>query len=451
MQLSKTPETHGHAPVNPPQMATSLDGLGVPTYVAEALLLKLLNVEPKINLLQLTQKLAISSNLIQLLINQMREHGYIEVLQPDSLKTPVNGAQGLNSSILRYQLTSSGEEQAKAALKKDGYVGPVPVPLRDYQYMAKQQSLRHSPITQDLLREALKDVYGANQYVDLIGPAINSGRAILFYGDPGTGKSYIANRIIRSLNTPIYIPYAVFISGNIVRLFTPQHHHELAPSSEQAEIFFNQHHDRRWVLCSRPLVQVGGELTMNMLEVSKCEATDAWLAPLQMMANNGIFIIDDFGRQAMPTDRLLNRWIVPMEYQIDYLSLPNGQQATIPFVTTLIFSTNLTPREIGDPAFLRRLGYKVHFPPLEAHDYQALWQAQCDLQNFLFDEAPLQHLLLLHKRDQVAYYPCIPKDITRICHDLMVYKKLETRLTPVLVESAWQIYFSDEQLKRIAL
>ncbi|MFV0576198.1 MAG: AAA family ATPase [Vibrio sp.] len=445
MSLKSSTKQRDYISIQPPKMPTSLMGLGIPTNVVESLILKLLHLEPRMTLLKLSQSLAISSNIIQAIVNQLRVNGMVEVLQPDTTKISTHGVQGINSAVFRYQLTIYGEEQAKRALNQDGYIGPIPVSLNDYERMVRQQSLRKFPITQSILKNALKDVYGIDNFVDLIGPGINSGRAVLFYGEAGTGKSYIANRIIRSLNSAVYIPYSVYIAGNIVRLFTHQHHKAINQENETSDLFFHQNHDRRWVLCERPMVQVGGELTMNMLEVSKSESTSTWLAPLQMMANNGIFIVDDLGRQAMPISHLLNRWIVPMEYEIDYLSLPNGQQSNVPFVTTLIFSTNLSPKQIGDPAFLRRLGYKVNFLPLSESNYKDLWLAECRLKRFIFDCEPMNYLLKLHKKHQVNYYPCIPKDLTQICNDMMIYKSMKTRLTTSLVESAWQVYFSDLQ------
>ncbi|MDF5457275.1 AAA family ATPase, partial [Vibrio parahaemolyticus] len=173
----------------------------------------------------------------------------------------------------------------------------------------------------------------------------------------------------------VFIPYAIYADGNIIKVFSEHHHRRLDNSHSQVFVKLETHYDKRWVLCERPNIQVGGELTMDMLEVNHSEHNRVWIAPLQMMANNGILVIDDLGRQAMPVDALLNRWIVPMEYLFDHLALPNGQQVTVPFMLTLAFSSNFAPSKIADPAFLRRLGYKIEFKPLSLTDYQALWMS----------------------------------------------------------------------------
>ncbi len=426
--------------VEAPQVAASLQDLHIPASVVSNLVLKHLAAEPKVNLLKLTQKLGINSNIIESILTQLRAHALVEVLQPELNSNKQHGN-------VRYQLSNLGEQEATRAIQKDAYIGPVPVAMSDYQHMVVQQDLHVKPITQADVNYALRDVYGAPILAEQLGPAINSGRAMLLYGHAGTGKSYVANLLIQALRTSVYIPYAVYAAGNVIRIFSSHHHRPLDHNFSNQEFNFKQHYDRRWVLCSRPMVQVGGELKMDMLEVNHSENNRAWMAPLQMMANNGLFVIDDFGRQTMPIETLLNRWIVPMEYKVDHLSLPNGQQTTIPFVLSLAFSTNLSPSQIGDPAFLRRLGYKIQFYPLHESDYKDLWFDYCEQLAVELDADSFRHLLQLHQQHQVPLLPCLPKDLVGICRDVIRYQGLARQLTPELVDKAWGIYFSQDEDK----
>ncbi|OCH73122.1 AAA family ATPase, partial [Vibrio breoganii] len=330
---------------------SSIEDLGIPEAVVENLIIKQLAANPKSDILYLASLLGIITHSIEDIISTLRKKALVEVFQPTSSSLFSDSVK----SQVRYALSEEGMRQADIAFKKDAYIGPVPVSLKSYNEMVEAQDLRAQLITRPDVERALEDVYGAQRLVPVLGPAINSGRALLLYGHAGTGKSFVAERILNSLNTSVYIPHAVFTAGNIIKVFSEQHHKPIDKNHNKDVISLKSHYDKRWVLCERPNVQVGGELTMDMLEVNHSEHNRIWIAPLQMIANNGILVIDDLGRQPMPVATLLNRWIVPMEYNYDHLSLPNGQQITIPFVLTMAFSTNLNPQKIADPAFLRRL------------------------------------------------------------------------------------------------
>ncbi|MGC9462333.1 ATP-binding protein, partial [Vibrio genomosp. F10] len=331
---------------------------------------------------------------------------------------------------------------ADNAFAKDAYLGPTPISLSEYDQMVKAQDVRARVVTKADVTHALSDVYGADRMISVLGPAINSGRALLLYGDAGTGKTFVATRILNSLNTSVYIPFAVYAAGNIIKVFSPQHHNRVNKNNDQQSLLFKEQFDRRWVLCERPSIQVGGELTMDMLEVNHSEHNRVWMAPLQMMANNGIFIIDDLGRQPMPVDTLLNRWIVPMEYFFDHLSLPNGQQITIPFILTLAFSSNLDPEKISDPAFLRRLGYKIQFYPLKDNEYQMLWEKMAKGKNLSIASSVFESLISLHRQHSVGFYPCLPKDMVGISRDIIAFEDIEPVITPEVLSRAWEVYFT---------
>ncbi|EGA67191.1 hypothetical protein [Vibrio brasiliensis] len=419
-----------------PPVPTSFDELGIPKAVVENLVIKHIAAYPKSDILQLTKLLCINSHMIEDVIAGLRSKSLVEVFQAASSTFSTQ-----STGHVRYGLSESGLQEADIAFVKDAYLGPVPVSLNQYSEMVKAQDVRAQMVNRADVEYALSDVLGAHRMVGVLGPAINSGRALLLYGSAGSGKTFVATKILNSLNTSVYIPYAVFAAGNIIKVFSPQHHKRVTSSDIQS-ITFKEQFDRRWSLCERPSIQVGGELTMDMLEVNHSEHNKVWMAPLQMMANNGIFIIDDLGRQPMPVDTLLNRWIVPMEYFYDYLNLPNGQQISIPFILTLAFSTNLDPEKISDPAFLRRLGYKIQFGPLLEQEYRELWGIISKSKNLSLTEGCFETLFDLHRQHDVGFYPCLPKDIVGISRDIIVFEEVEPVISSEIVSRAWEVYFT---------
>ncbi|EGQ7869514.1 AAA family ATPase [Vibrio parahaemolyticus] len=425
--------------INPPKVPSAVEGLGIPASVVENLVLKHLAAYPKCDLVELTQRLCVVSNIVELALAQLRKRSWVEVYQPTSDKL------SHSYSNVRYSLTELGLAEADIAYRKDPYIGPVPVSLDDYWTVVEGQDLRKNPITRTDVERALSDVFGSEHLIPVLGPAINSGRAMLLYGHAGTGKSYVAARVLNAMSTSVFIPYAIYADGNIIKVFSEHHHRRLDNSHSQVFVKLETHYDKRWVLCERPNIQVGGELTMDMLEVNHSEHNRVWIAPLQMMANNGILVIDDLGRQAMPVDALLNRWIVPMEYLFDHLALPNGQQVTVPFMLTLAFSSNFAPSKIADPAFLRRLGYKIEFKPLSDEDYHALWLSLSqDLQIALAPEF-FDALKQLHCDNNMPNFPCLPKDLLGISRDILVFEGQRKVVSPDLLTRAWGLYFTVDE------
>ncbi|GEA51102.1 hypothetical protein VIN01S_19060 [Vibrio inusitatus NBRC 102082] len=441
--LEKKDYSHKLKPqVSSPPIVSSFDELEIPQAVVENLIIKHLAAYPKSDVLQLAKSLGIVTHLIEDILADLRTKAVIEVFQPSSQSLFSEAAK----SHVRYALSELGQTQADIAFKKDAYIGPVPVSLQSYNSMVKAQDLRINLITRPDVERALDDVYGSQRLIPVLGPAINSGRALLLYGHAGTGKSFVAARILNSLNTSVYIPHAVYAAGNIIKVFSEQHHKPIDDSHDREVISLKSHYDKRWVLCERPNVQVGGELTMDMLEVNHSEHNRIWIAPLQMIANNGILVIDDLGRQPMPVAALLNRWIVPMEYSYDHLSLPSGQQITIPFVLTMAFSTNLDPQKIADPAFLRRLGYKIQFQPLVESDYLKLWSDLSSAKELDLLPSALESLLSLHSLHGIGYFPCLPKDLLGISHDIIQFEQIAPQVDSSILQRAWDLYFTaDEQ------
>ncbi|CAM3861127.1 hypothetical protein VA7868_02714 [Vibrio aerogenes CECT 7868] len=440
MSLAKSSKDSHRVPLKPqavpPKVPTSFSELHIPKVVMENLLIKHLAAYPKSDLLELVGLMAISSHMIKELLEDLRAKSLVEIFQPDKASA---------SGHVRFALSEAGQQEADAAFAKDAYLGPAPVSLDDYDQLVSQQDVRLNDITRPDVEHALKEVIGSERMISLLGPAINSGRALLLYGDAGTGKTFVATRILNSLNTSVFVPYAVYAAGNIIKVFSEQHHKRVRSEQDNMQsLSFKDQYDKRWVLCERPNIQVGGELTMDMLEVNHSEHNRVWLAPLQMMANNGILVIDDLGRQPMPVATLLNRWIVPMEYFFDHLSLPNGQQITIPFILTLAFSTNLDPEGIADPAFLRRLGYKIHFHLLLQDEYHILWEKTTHHRSLRLGETSFETLIQLHQLHEVGFYPCLPKDLVGISRDIIVFEEAPPVITPEIIRQAWAVYFTDD-------
>lgn len=425
--------------ITPPKVPSSIEGLGIPASVVENLVLKHLSAYPKIDLVELTQRLGIVSTIAELALAQLRKRSWVEVYQPTSDK--------LSSSYsnVRYSLTELGLAEADIAFRKDPYIGPIPVSMEEYWSVVQGQDLRKHPITRVDVERALSDVFGSEHLIPILGPAINSGRAMLLYGHAGTGKSYVAARVLNAMSTSVFIPYSVYADGNIIKVFSEYHHRRIDNSHSQVFVKLETHYDKRWVLCERPNIQVGGELTMDMLEVNHSEHNRVWNAPLQMMANNGILVIDDLGRQAMPVDALLNRWIVPMEYLYDHLALPNGQQVTVPFMLTLAFSSNFAPSKIADPAFLRRLGYKIEFSPLEKEDYKALWLSLSGEYEMALAPDFFDTLHQLHRDNDVKFFPCLPKDLLGISRDILVFEGKRKLVSSDILTRAWALYFTVDE------
>lgn len=434
--------------VDPPPVPISVKDLGIPEAVLEHLLLKHLSHETKVDLLGLSSLMGLSTQLIQEILNSLRKRSLIEVFQPNTTVSYSNGDK-LSTSHILYGLSGQGLLEADLAFSKDAYIGPAPVCLESYNRVVAMQDIRKNNISYESVVQALNGVYGSEYMVPVLGPALNSGRALLLYGNSGTGKSYVAAQLLNAFDTSVYIPYAVYASGNIIKVFSELHHRRLDNNASAQTINFSEQYDRRWVLCERPNIQVGGELTMDMLEVNHSESNRVWMAPLQMLANNGLLIIDDLGRQTISVDALLNRWIVPMEYNVDYLVLPNGQQFSIPFILTLAFSTNLSPLEIADPAFLRRLGYKIEFRPLTEEIYLELFHSLVEKNEFSISSLTIDHLLLLHRQFKIPFFPCIPKDIVGICKDIIKFEGREPEVTPNVLEASWRLYFTSDGLEGI--
>ena len=272
---------------------------------------------------------------------------------------PLNGS----SLDTRYEMTEKGRSWATDALAQSQYAGPVPVTVESFGRMVRLQKISNEVVDRSRIREALRDLTLSDSFIDEIGPALNSGRSMLLYGPPGNGKTSIALRLGAIFNDVIYVPHAVTVEGQVIRVFDPSVHtpirREDAETVGDIRVVRREEYDARWIPCRRPFVATGGELSLEMLDLSYNPATKFYEAPLHMKALGGCFFVDDLGRQLISPTSLLNRWVVPLERRIDYLKLQTGKTFVLPFEELVIFSTNLEPEDLMDQAFLRRIPYKL--------------------------------------------------------------------------------------------
>jgi hypothetical protein len=316
---------------------------------------------------------------------------------------------------MSYAFTDGGRRWALDALQQSRYSGPAPVTLDEFNDRVNLQKVTNELVTFADIRKAVGDLTFEDSIIEQSGPALNSGRAILLYGPPGNGKTSVALRFASVFNDVIYVPYAIFVEGQIIRVYDPSVHTVLssATSAEENGNGFSfvrqEEYDARWVPCRRPFVVTGGELTLEMLDLRFNATANFYEAPLHMKALGGCFVIDDFGRQLVSPTHLLNRWIVPLESRVDYLKLHTGKSFSIPFEELVIFSTNLDPEDLMDPAFLRRLPYKIEVGSPNLELYERIFKNECKRQGLtlpgeIFDSI-VYKVLKERKLDLAAYQP----------------------------------------------
>ena len=340
-----------------------------------------------------------------------------------------------------YQLTDVGRERARRMAEHCSYFGSAPVAMSAYIMSVRAQSMAEQHPTAEELKEAFSDLLINPRMLDRLGPAINSGRGLFLYGAPGNGKTSIAERVTRAFGEHIWIPRAIGVDGEIMRLYDPMSHEE-APLEQSSGLLDQNRVDKRWTRIKRPTIVVGGELTMEALEVVCNRSTGISEAPLQLKSNCGTLVIDDFGRQRMSTDELLNRWIIPLEKRYDFLNLANGKKLQVPFDQLIIFSTNLEPKDLVDEAFLRRIPYKIEVIDPTEDEFRSLFKIMCPKLGFKFDQAAVDHLILEHYLgSNRPFRNCQPRDLLMQVRNHCYYHGQPLKLKAEYFDVAVENYF----------
>ncbi|MDA1013062.1 MAG: AAA family ATPase [Planctomycetota bacterium] len=342
-----------------------------------------------------------------------------------------------------FVITDRGRDRARRFTEECTYIGATPVNLKDYLKAMSAQSIAKEEATEANLREAFSDLLIDDAMLDRLGPAVNSGRGMFLFGEPGNGKTSIAERITQSFGSTIWIPRALEINGDIVRTFDPGVHEEILEDRSKEGVLDVTGVDQRWVQIVRPTVVAGGELTMAELEITQNRQTKICEAPLQLKSNCGTLVIDDFGRQRMPVDVLLNRWIVPLEKRYDFLNMPSGVKVQVPFDQLIVFSTNLEPKDLVDGAFLRRIPYKIEVRDPSEANFRKLCEIMAPKMGLEIEASAIDYLVNTHylacKR---PFRACQPRDLMLQVRNFCIYKGTPRKLTNQALDFAVENYFS---------
>ena len=404
------------------------------------LLLKTLHFAGRPSARQLSDQLALSHPVIDSLLAFLRQEQAAEIM----------GSSGVGEQSYQYSLTDRGRHKAAEALERNQYVGPTPVPFDQYVEVVDHQSVRNITISPETFLRELSHMVLGKKLLATLGPAIASGRSMLIYGASGNGKSTITMAVGRMLPGAVLVPYAVEVHGQIIRVFDPRLHQRVAEEVDpdrrhengQQPVGVERRLDRRWEACKRPIVSAGGELTLEDLELRFSPVSRFYVAPLQWKANGGILIIDDFGRQLVQPQELLNRWIVPMEQSVDHVSLQSGETLEIPFDTVLIFSSNIQPGRLGDEAFFRRIRHKVEIPNPTAEEFHEILLRACTNYKVAYTEEGAQHMMNAHYRNANRdLKSCHPRDLVELVLDICTFYGEEPVLSPDRLDLAAANYF----------
>jgi len=416
-----------------PPVPESLEELAIPPAIVEQLVLKYLYFRGELMGREMGSLLGLSFSLIDELLESLKRQHYVGVKK----------SLGMGNMSGIFALTEAGRTLAREHLSNNQYAGPAPVPLYQYTEVVRRQRLADNWLSPESLVNAFKHLVVEADVLAQIGPAVNASKSFLIYGQPGNGKTALAESLFRVNTEPIFMPYALECQGNIIQLYDPIYHQKIDDEqSEVSALSTEMPYDGRWFKCRRPFIITGGELTLEMLDLSYNPHSKVYDAPFQLKANNGIYLIDDFGRQKANPAEILNRWIVPMERHIDYLSFHAGGKMTVPFEAFLIFSTNLRPDQLGDEAFLRRIQYKMFLRSPRQAEFTYIFtrfaeskQLACtpEVVNLFIQK----HYLGADKR----FRRCHPRDVIMHAIDIINFESLPMVLTEDVLDRSFQSCF----------
>ena len=417
--------------------ATTASALGVPSGIAIDLIYRILFTEGDVSVGRIADVTKLFPQIVDELMAVLHHDHLAEVVKAGTLRVSYT-----------YRLTEEGTARARDAMERSQYIGPCPVDIESYRKAVVLQTTDRQRVTPTEVKQALSILILSDNFHRRIGPAVNSGTSLFLYGPPGNGKTTVAQAIAKLIagTDPIWLPYTVTIGGQIVQLYDPLVH---MPFKQESADFPTGKTgfigvDKRWGLFERPSVMVGGELTMDALELRFEPVSKVYEAPLQMKANGGMFLIDDFGRQQISPQQLLNRWIVPLETHIDFLRLQSGQTLEIPFRQLIVFATNLDPTDLVDAAFLRRIQMKVEVTSPDEKMFFQIFNIMCQKLKVPFDKNGFLYLLQKWYREPKRPLQSVhPRDILRTLVSICEYAGTPAELTPELIDEACSSYFVD--------
>lgn len=374
---------------------------------------------------ELADRVKLSLSVVESVMEVLRRDKFVEV----------KGGTGYAAVTYTFKISEQGKNRAAELLDLCRYVGPAPVSLQDYRIMLGIQTIKSAIVSEESVKKAFSHLVLHDTVLKRLGPAISSGKAIFIYGPAGNGKTAIAETISKLIPEHIYIPYALSVGGEIITIYDPVNHVQSQSDESNSA-------DMRWILVKRPVVITGGELTLKMLDLDFNPISKYYEASLQMKANNGIFIADDFGRQQVEPQNFLNRWIVPLDRRVDFMTLHTGMKFSIPFDMLTIFSTNIEPRQLVDEAFLRRIPYKIKIDHPSERDYEAIFRMICKSNGIEFREDTFNYLMdNFYRKQDVKLNACHPRDIIEQIIVNARYYRRPPELTKEAIEAAWTNYF----------
>jgi predicted ATPase with chaperone activity len=423
-----------------PAPPESLEQAGLPEEFVAGLVVKALHHRGSATGVQLSDMLALSFHVLDGVIEDLQERRFIQVQR----------TEGPRRGEYVFALTSDGRKRAAEELELSRYVGPAPVPFEEYRRWVELQTVEGTRVSEPELQRALDGIVLPDSMLELLGPAVNSGRSLFLFGESGNGKTLLANRLARVFGERYYVPYSVLVDGAVMIVYDPLHHglgsaDEVEEASDDVlhEILRAvPGHDPRYVRARRPVVVIGGELTLEQLDLQWDSTGRMYQAPPQLKSAGGVLVVDDLGRQRVQVRELLNRWGVPLEHRQDYLTLRSGRKIVAPFDCFVIFSTNLEPRSLADDAFLRRIHYKIEVSGPGRDEYERILRACCEERGIEFDQGALDYLYdEFYEDGSIAPRRCHPRDVLDHVVDLAEYRGEPARLEPALLEPACRSYF----------